>query len=197
MAARMLTVECFDENEGTKRKEKLRMRVLDEEYDSSLNLQFPKDLRTAGARFSVPEASISYDNNRFYRFAGGKEGEFLNQITRINGVEDDLYHLPLSGDEGGEDMGVSSPVRPNPPIKAKAKVQEEDEVENLVQPVGKQSKVKQPAAEPAAPKQARGRPRAQKDEDKLPAQTDKPTMQKRRADEPELGGERRGKKARS
>jgi Ca-activated chloride channel family protein len=58
---------------------KLRMRVVSDGYDTTLNVQFPRALRAEGARYQVEDLSLSQDGS-FYRALG--------QIARVSSGQD-------------------------------------------------------------------------------------------------------------
>lgn len=58
---------------------KLRMRVVSDGYDTTLNVQFPRALRAEGARYQVEDLSLSQDGS-FYRALG--------HIARVSSGQD-------------------------------------------------------------------------------------------------------------
>lgn len=99
---------CFDENAGSNRQEKLRMRVETDGWNSEWNCSFPKDLRVAGYSFEVPAASIS-SMGTHYAF----NKSFTSEV------------VTLPGEAQPADMPKAAPAK----SKAKAKAVEEPDDE--------------------------------------------------------------------
>jgi len=99
---------CFDENAGSNRQEKLRMRVETDGWNSEWNCSFPKDLRVAGQWFEVPAASIS-SMGTHYAF----NKSFTSEV------------VTLPGEAQPADMPKAAPAK----SKAKAKAVEEPDDE--------------------------------------------------------------------